>query len=382
MFTINESLKDLKVKERNIFKILYSMNSHPVAMPGYASEEARCYILFFSEGPNLSAFIGLYLTHVDQKFFYTYTSNPFPFEAQQDVEDEARNFAEEMGFLLDEINVSGMAVDDRNHWIEEQLIFGYKSTAPEEKPVAAAAPRTAAASEPQAPSVIEQVEVPASPAPAPQPVPQQGQIQQTPPITPYTPAPQQPPAYQPMPPQTAQPINQHPPQQYPAGYPPAPTHAQPQQPPAAEAYPPKQSVAHTYQPEQGYTPPVPHSPAEHYAPPVLEEPPVLEHPEDQVAEKKPEPRATMPSPPKVPAKKKPAATKAVSPPVREEETEDEVAVEFEVEQHDRKPRSLFEEAIKQGVVKPPKPKTVRVAQPASGVVTRDKEALARLLASF
>ena len=33
MFSLNDTITDLKVKERSIFKILYSMNSHPVAMP-------------------------------------------------------------------------------------------------------------------------------------------------------------------------------------------------------------------------------------------------------------------------------------------------------------------------------------------------------------
>jgi len=156
MFSIDQNIADLKVKERKIFKILYSMNSHPVAMPGYASEDARCYILFFSEGPNLSSFIGLYLSRVDKKFFYRYTSNPFPFEAESDVEDEARAFAEEMGFLLDEIDVSGMAAEDRNTWIEEQFIFGYRTPENTEAGPEAAEEGTAA------PQEIEEVSTPAA----------------------------------------------------------------------------------------------------------------------------------------------------------------------------------------------------------------------------
>jgi hypothetical protein len=89
MFTITPSLTDLKVKERNIYKMLYSMNSPQVATPELSVEEARCYVLFFSEGPNLSAYIGLYLPRIDRKIFYAYSSNPFPFEAAPDVEFEA-----------------------------------------------------------------------------------------------------------------------------------------------------------------------------------------------------------------------------------------------------------------------------------------------------
>jgi len=133
MFIINNSLTDLKVKERNIYKILYSMNSPHVATPELSVEEARCYVLFFSEGQNLSAYIGLYLPRTGRKIFYAYASNPFPFEAGPDVEVEATGFAEDMGFLLDEISVSGMPLDDRNRWIEEQYIFGYKKPESEEE---------------------------------------------------------------------------------------------------------------------------------------------------------------------------------------------------------------------------------------------------------
>ena len=66
-----------------------------------------------------------------------------------------------------------------------------------------------------------------------------------------------------------------------------------------------------------------------------------------------------------------------------EETEEEAAVEFEVEAPKKRPTSLFEEALKEGVVKAPKQKaSVKPARSAAGGITRDKEALARLLASF
>jgi hypothetical protein len=80
-----------------------------------------------------------------------------------------------------------------------------------------------------------------------------------------------------------------------------------------------------------------------------------------------------------------AATKKVkkkvppSPPV--EVFEESVPVELEEPAPQRTP-SAFEKALKEGVVKPPKPKAATHARSISGVVARDKEALARLLASF
>jgi hypothetical protein len=67
------------------------------------------------------------------------------------------------------------------------------------------------------------------------------------------------------------------------------------------------------------------------------------------------------------------------------ELEETVTIDHEehiVTRKSGKPEDLFQEAVRQGVVKPPKPKPSQaVGSPARGI-TRDKEALARLLASF
>jgi hypothetical protein len=422
MFTISPSLTDLKVKERNIYKMLYSMNSPQVATPELSVEEARCYVLFFSEGPNLSAYIGLYLPRIDRKIFYAYTSNPFPFEAAPDVEFEATGFAEDMGFLLDEISVSGMPADDRNRWIEEQYIFGYKKpeiaddnvtittadkvTSPlterEEAREAQAKAEQAAQAAPVAP--VKPVEL--SPAPAvesvphlevpvlhPEPVqpqPQQAKPQAQPQL-PVQPQPQAQPPQQPSPqyqqpvPQQGQPMQpQYPPQQpmqpqYPQQipqqgqqYPPQP-YGQLQQ-PYGQA--PQQYVQQPYGQPQQYQQPYPQQ-----AQPMMPQYPMAPPQPQQVFEQPAAPlKKTQPAQPaKAPQKKK--AQKA---PEREPEESFEVTVPVELNAApvQQRPANVFEEALREGVVKPPKAKAPRAARPASGVVPRDKEALARLLASF
>jgi hypothetical protein len=86
-------------------------------------------------------------------------------------------------------------------------------------------------------------------------------------------------------------------------------------------------------------------------------------------------------PPKASVVKK-KAQKPASPPPRVEEREEEVPVDTEMAPVPRRPSSLFEEALKEGVVKPPRPKAAKGVRSATGIVARDKEALARLLASF
>jgi heme-binding NEAT domain protein len=90
----------------------------------------------------------------------------------------------------------------------------------------------------------------------------------------------------------------------------------------------------------------------------------------------PEPQA------KGPVRKKVQKAAPPKPAAPVEETEETVPVEYEVEAPKKRPPSLFEEALKEGVVKAPKQKASAKPVRSAGGITRDKEALARLLASF
>jgi hypothetical protein len=107
------------------------------------------------------------------------------------------------------------------------------------------------------------------------------------------------------------------------------------------------------------------------APP--QQPPVFEQP--AAPPKKAQPAQLAKVPPKKKAQKAPE-------PVAEESFEETVPVEYEAAPVQQRPANVFEEALREGVVKPPKSKMSKTARPTAGVVTRDKEALARLLASF
>jgi hypothetical protein len=406
--------------------MLYSMNSPQVATPELSVEEARCYVLFFSEGPNLSAYIGLYLPRIDRKIFYAYTSNPFPFEAAPDVEFEATGFAEDMGFLLDEISVSGMPADDRNRWIEEQYIFGYKKpeiaeemvTITTAENVKSALTEKEEAREAQAKAEQEAKDAPAKPVeppPAPKvepvphlqepllyPEPAQPQAQQQQPVPlaqpqpPVQPQPQAQPPQQPYPqyqqpvPQQGQPMPpnfppqqpQYPQQQVPQQgqqYPPQQPYGQPQQPYGQ----PQQYIQQPYgQPQQPYGQPQQYQqPFPQQGQPMMPQHPMAPHQQPPVFEqptappKKAQPAPQAKAPPKKKVQKAPE-------PKPEESFEVIVPVELETEPVQQRPSNVFEEALREGVVKPPKSKITKAVRPTAGVVTRDKEALARLLASF
>ncbi len=172
MFTIDPKITEKDLKGKSIFKVLISMNNHQVATPEMSLEEARSYVFFIREGRNrLSAYIGLHLLLTDRKLFYAHSANPFLEEQLSKIEDEARDFAEYMGAMMDEVDFASMSDLEQDKWIEDQGIFSTKIP-PEvaetvTAPAPASAPETPAAPEPPIPAVetISAPEPPAAPEP-------------------------------------------------------------------------------------------------------------------------------------------------------------------------------------------------------------------------
>ena len=119
-----------------------------MATPELTAEDARCYIMFLEDGSSLVAYIGLYLPRSDRRFYYSSSKNPFSPSSLGDVEEEARAFVEDMGFVLDEIALASLSSAERSRWLDEQDIFTRKQAAPQQK--AAAPTRQASAAAGQA----------------------------------------------------------------------------------------------------------------------------------------------------------------------------------------------------------------------------------------
>ncbi len=345
-------------------KAFFSMNNHQVATPEMMLEEARSYIMFFEEpGGKHSAYIGLHLLQSGRKLFYAHSSNPFQAGEMASVEDEALGFVEGLGALLDAVDFSKLSSDERNRWIEQQDIFAQRpepEASPEEKPVETAQQEASPVQlEPQASQASSAVSESAS------------QVQLPPPIQPAPPV-----QDAPQPPQVT-------------SAPPMPDLSQSQQAtqaPFGQQVPPMQ---YTPQPQQAppaaaplrYTPPAPQqTPPVQYAPqpPQQPAPPAAYTPQ------------TQPAPPDQPAPETQSPLAHASYEYGGHETP------AQTPEHERRPpvqkaplgapakdkQEIMQKAIKAGIVKAPKALSKKEAPSATGVVSRDREALARLLTSF
>ncbi len=168
MFTLDTTIQDLQAKRKDLARLFFSMNNHQVATPEGMLEEARSFVLFFREGAGrFSAYVELHLVRTGRMLHYSYSDNPFPEEDTVDVEEDARSFAEDLGALLDELDIAGMTDGEKTKWLtEHEVLVGTSAPvapAPEKTPgEAAASASPVAAPAPQAPPA-------AIPAPEAQP---------------------------------------------------------------------------------------------------------------------------------------------------------------------------------------------------------------------
>lgn len=361
MFTIDPNITDLKVRERNVFKVLFSMNNHQVATPEGNVEEARSYVFFFRDGSKVQTYIGLYFFNTDRRMFYTNSSNPYPESHIADIEDEARAFAEDLGALLDEIDFFKLSTDEKNQWIEEQEFLSGKKQQLEPAETATSSPP---AKPPEQPAVDTAPVQPAAPVP-----PSAVQQQPEPLQQPVFPQPVQqmavPPVQQPAPVQyTIPPLQQAAAVQYtvpPVQY--QPVQVQPNAIPSQQTplFDPTQQPVPVEVPVQNEVQP---------APPVVQ-PPLAAAPSPGAA------------PVRVPAAKPSQQSgrqqKPATRPIDRIRVEEEAVEQVDTRQH---PDDLLELAVKEGVVKAPKAQLKKDLRSPAQLVSRDKEALARLLASF
>lgn len=296
MFTIDTKITDLKIKERDLYKVFFSMNIHQVATPELSAEDAKSYVFFFREDGRYLSYIGLYILRTDRKLYYSHSANPFSESQLPEIESEALSFAEDMGVMLDELGLAKMSDLEKDRWIDEQDIFSTK------RPVA------------------EQ--------------PADAGVDQPPPVEQSAPV--------------AQPTSD----------------AQPVSAPAAPLAPTENAVSVQPAPAPQPVPAVPSAPTEKISP-VLQSPVLRPEP---AAQSMPEPAPAPSEQSKVQA---PVQSRVLSQPQRKPAVVSSQSAD-----------DVMKQAVKAGIVREPKQPLKKDTLRSAGVTSRDKEALARLLASF
>lgn len=106
--------------------LLRSLNLSKVAAPdGEGAVDCFAFLIEY-EAPRdeVGLLIGFYMVEPNELLFYAHEQNPVDLEQSSEIEEEARQFVESMGFMMDDIQFQGMPVRKRDS-IRAVLPFFY-----------------------------------------------------------------------------------------------------------------------------------------------------------------------------------------------------------------------------------------------------------------
>ena len=124
MFVLNEGQNGLKEDEGNLVSVLHSINEPRIAAADRPAELTKAFVCTVATGKDeLQSHIVLYLTASGLRVMYSWDTEGFDPSLQEEVEMEALDFVENMGFMMDNLNISKLSDDKRNQLLEGLPIY-------------------------------------------------------------------------------------------------------------------------------------------------------------------------------------------------------------------------------------------------------------------
>jgi len=139
MFVRKPALDSLVVSSGDILLLLISLNRPMVALEDYATDEADATICSLRrESDMVSTVVHLLLQQGRTALFFTFESDPYPVDLRGPVEEEAIDFVESLGFVMDDARFGQIGPDEQKALLERPIFTGALSEAPGPEPAATA----------------------------------------------------------------------------------------------------------------------------------------------------------------------------------------------------------------------------------------------------
>lgn len=123
MFELILDLDSLPVEEDRVVQVQKGMNKLRVSVGEHVSEPSQVYIITASEGDLYESYILFYMLEPGIRVIYGHEGNPYGPDDLEEVEQEAVDFVEEMGAILEVVPWEGMSPEERWEWLVNESIY-------------------------------------------------------------------------------------------------------------------------------------------------------------------------------------------------------------------------------------------------------------------
>lgn len=123
MFELLSNLQTVPIDPDSLTTVYRGMNKVRVSVGGHTSEQSEVYIITGRSEDNLESYIIFYMLEPEIPLVYGYDQNPYDPSREESVIEEAVNFVEEMGSILEEVPWGDMTPQQRSAWIEKEILY-------------------------------------------------------------------------------------------------------------------------------------------------------------------------------------------------------------------------------------------------------------------
>lgn len=108
-----------------LFSLFKSVNLSQVSISGMPAEQARAYIFMLERNHKLYPFVYFYFPELNKGRFFIYEEGSVEIKKEETVREEALNFVESMGFIMEEIDLAHLSSQEFRE-LKKTLPFYYE----------------------------------------------------------------------------------------------------------------------------------------------------------------------------------------------------------------------------------------------------------------
>lgn len=123
MFEISKDKSYVTAEREQVARLMMSFNEPMVAPSRHSAQPTQAYICTLKEGEGFSVYIYLYLTIEKIGIIYGYTDKITDAQSLQTAEDEALQFTDDMGFIVDDLNFEFLDISEQNKLLASIPLF-------------------------------------------------------------------------------------------------------------------------------------------------------------------------------------------------------------------------------------------------------------------
>jgi hypothetical protein len=125
MFVVNEQQKGLKAENALVLSVLHSINEPKIAAADHPAEPTQAFVVTVGSenAGTLQTHIVLFQVQSNQRVLYSWRDGAYPSKERTRIEEEALDFVEHMGFMMDNLNLESMQKAQRESALTELPIF-------------------------------------------------------------------------------------------------------------------------------------------------------------------------------------------------------------------------------------------------------------------